>query len=415
MAGESADELARRQRKKAERLLRSADRYERGAAGERRTGVLLDELTGYGYVAVHDISWPGRQRANIDHVLVGPSGVYAVDSKNWSGRVVVGQGTLRQNGYRRDRELASCGEAALALVQLLNTDVVPVLCLVRDEELSGLAQNVHVVTTQNLHRFILSRRTVLTVEQVQWVAMMLRGELPRSISAARERPAREQRFVPNSPPRTPAARPRRRSQSTKSASGEARRSGRSTRRPRGLLRLLLTAVLVIGGLSVAKSLQRIDLNEAVDWPKSQAEQGRTEPGARFGKLQTIRGNGAGLRVTVGKPKRTGTVGPGGFVSPGARLVSVKVVLRNPTTRKWSPPGVVRWTAEDSLGNLITPWLYSTEVSAGRRLPRVQAVWPGRRHQGVVVFELAKGVRLESIAMQTAAFGEPDATWSSLGR
>ena len=66
-AGESAYDVARRQREKAARLERSAAMWERGARGEVEVARALEALPSE-WVVLHDLSWPGRQRANIDHV-----------------------------------------------------------------------------------------------------------------------------------------------------------------------------------------------------------------------------------------------------------------------------------------------------------------------------------------------------------
>lgn len=55
-----------------------------GAEGERR---VAEVLTGVGGIAVlHDRRIPGS-RANIDHLVVGPAGVFVVDAKKHQGRV----------------------------------------------------------------------------------------------------------------------------------------------------------------------------------------------------------------------------------------------------------------------------------------------------------------------------------------
>ena len=63
--------------------------------------------------------WPGRRFANIDHVVVGPGGVFVIDSKNWSGDVRVVEGTLRQNGRSREKAVASAADASLAVAELV--------------------------------------------------------------------------------------------------------------------------------------------------------------------------------------------------------------------------------------------------------------------------------------------------------
>jgi hypothetical protein len=60
--------------------------WQRGAHGERRTARLLDRLTRYGFVAFHDLAVPDSD-ANVDHLVIGPSGVFVIDSKQWTGSV----------------------------------------------------------------------------------------------------------------------------------------------------------------------------------------------------------------------------------------------------------------------------------------------------------------------------------------
>src|SRR5688500_611754 len=107
MAGESARERAERTREKAERLERGGDSWERGAEGESATARVLAALPP-DWVVLHDLRWPGRRFANIDHLVIGPGGVFVVDSKNWTGRVAVDGGVLRQNGRSREKAVAGC-------------------------------------------------------------------------------------------------------------------------------------------------------------------------------------------------------------------------------------------------------------------------------------------------------------------
>src|SRR6266545_5847721 len=61
--------------------------WQRGAAGERHTARLLDRLTRDGFVVFHDLAVPGNTRANVDHLAIGPTGVFVIDSKQWTGQV----------------------------------------------------------------------------------------------------------------------------------------------------------------------------------------------------------------------------------------------------------------------------------------------------------------------------------------
>jgi hypothetical protein len=57
-----------------------------GAAGERRTAQLLNELERHGWAVLHDLALPASQ-ANIDHLVIGPGGVFVIDSKQYRGRL----------------------------------------------------------------------------------------------------------------------------------------------------------------------------------------------------------------------------------------------------------------------------------------------------------------------------------------
>jgi hypothetical protein len=116
-----------------------------------------------------DVRWPGRQRANLDHVVIGPGGIFVIDSKNWSGNVTLITGVLRQNGYAREREVAGVADAALDVARLVGPMakyVEPVLCL-NARELVGRAWEVSVRGTDNLLDFLLRRPTVLSPRDVR--------------------------------------------------------------------------------------------------------------------------------------------------------------------------------------------------------------------------------------------------------
>jgi hypothetical protein len=60
--------------------------WQRGAAGERHVARLLEPLVRQGWGVNHDLRVPGS-KANIDHVVVGPPGIFAIDAKHYRGRL----------------------------------------------------------------------------------------------------------------------------------------------------------------------------------------------------------------------------------------------------------------------------------------------------------------------------------------
>jgi Nuclease-related domain len=100
-----------------------------GAHGERRTARLLDRLTRDGYVVFHDLAVPGSP-ANVDHLVIGPSSVFVIDSKQWTGSVHQSvDGLAWHNHYRLDRTLETVRWEADTVGRLLGTRATALLCV----------------------------------------------------------------------------------------------------------------------------------------------------------------------------------------------------------------------------------------------------------------------------------------------
>jgi hypothetical protein len=103
--------------------------WQRGAHGERQTARLLDGLTRDGYVVFHDLAVPDSP-ANVDHLVIGPSGVFVIDSKQWTGRVHQGaDGVVWHNHYRLNRTLETVRWEAQIVGRLLDTRTAALLCV----------------------------------------------------------------------------------------------------------------------------------------------------------------------------------------------------------------------------------------------------------------------------------------------
>ena len=103
--------------------------WRRGGQGERHTARLLDRLTGDGYVVFHDLAVPGSD-ANLDHLVIGPTGVFVIDSKQWTGQVYqTTDGLGWHNHYRLDRTLDTVRWEAETVSRLLGTPATALVCV----------------------------------------------------------------------------------------------------------------------------------------------------------------------------------------------------------------------------------------------------------------------------------------------
>jgi len=149
--------------------------WRRGAAGERRTARLLDLLERQGWAVLHDVAVPGS-RANIDHLVIGPGGVFVVDSKQYRGRLRLdSSGQLWHGGYPLAPALRTVDfEADRAAQVLTDPDVVvvPIVAVHRAQVPWGkvVMQGVPVVAARRLPSMLRALPAVLGPERVAVLA-----------------------------------------------------------------------------------------------------------------------------------------------------------------------------------------------------------------------------------------------------
>ena len=123
-------------------------------AREEATTRALDALPVEVWRTMYDVCCPARRVANLDHIVVGPGGVFVIDSRDWSGSLEVRGQVLLHDGSNRGATVARVADAARGMAEVvLEVDprfVVPVLCFDRAESVSGWAHDVLVCTTGNL-------------------------------------------------------------------------------------------------------------------------------------------------------------------------------------------------------------------------------------------------------------------------
>jgi hypothetical protein len=163
--------------------------WRKGAEGEERLGRRIQKLEQHGFRVLHDRLVPGS-KANVDHLVIGPTGVFAVDAKNYSGKLTLSKGTLWHGRHPLTKTLATTRWEAERVSQTLSgplgghsPDVTPVMCVLGAElpqqrfEIDG----VRVISGgRRLVRDIHNRRVVLSDQAVSELTELAE----RSLSAA---------------------------------------------------------------------------------------------------------------------------------------------------------------------------------------------------------------------------------------
>jgi hypothetical protein len=149
--------------------------WRRGAAGERRTARLLGPLERQGWVVLHDLAVPDS-RANLDHLVIGPGGVFVIDSKQYRGRLQLDPtGRLWHGRYPLAPTLRAVSFEADQAAQVLpdpGVAVVPIVAVHGARVPWGkvVIDGVPVVPARRLPSMLRQLPAVLGPERVAWLA-----------------------------------------------------------------------------------------------------------------------------------------------------------------------------------------------------------------------------------------------------
>lgn len=188
-AGDGKAEQSRLAAERVARLKRRLDETESAtkpwdaiAVSDKVVADTLNELVPRGWYVLHDVHWPGRPKANLDHVLVGPGGVVVVGCKNWTGEVQVSSGVLWQGRYARTQAvegaLAQCAAVASVVAPPHRRLVRPMICMAAQPELFGVTNSdVAVAGSQRVVGAIEALPRVLDQQAVAGLYAQLGQEL----------------------------------------------------------------------------------------------------------------------------------------------------------------------------------------------------------------------------------------------
>jgi len=161
--------------------------WDTGADGEVRTAEVLAPLAAEGFVLLHDLRVP-NSRANIDHVVIGPPGVFVVETKNYGGRLRVQSGELIVNGRRRtgviDQVTRQAGVVSSALDGI---HVGRIICIHRAEFplfTTPRLDGVPITDGRGLMKVLREAPHVLTPEDVPRLALLLSSRLRPALSSS---------------------------------------------------------------------------------------------------------------------------------------------------------------------------------------------------------------------------------------
>lgn len=164
--------------KKAKHVKKRARDATRGAIAEEKIASTVAELPD-GFTAFHDLTFQGF---NIDHVVIGTTGIYLIETKSHGGRVTAEGDMLLLNGNPPDKDFIK--QTWSQTYQLRNFlkeqtgkeyQVKPVLCFSKAfVQLRQPVKGVAVINAKFLNDLLTRQKPQLTGEVIKAVATVLK-------------------------------------------------------------------------------------------------------------------------------------------------------------------------------------------------------------------------------------------------
>ena len=161
--------------------------YKAGIEGEKAVVQALQELDD-SHCLINDIM-AGRGRGNIDHVLLSPTGIFAIETKNYTGDVRCDGNRWRKKGKRRLYDIPSVSRQAInnadylgsLIKRKLNLDIpVCPVCVFTNPwvELKLRKPTIPVLRLSELVDFVreIPPLTTLTDSEIQAVSRCILGK-----------------------------------------------------------------------------------------------------------------------------------------------------------------------------------------------------------------------------------------------
>ena len=148
----------------------------KGAEGEMVVSEYLNELS-RNYIILNDVNIPGHY-GNIDHIVLGPTGIFVIETKNFSGSYIIdGDQWLYGSDSNNKKAYGNPGDQVkeiqrhyqnfchLKELNLLKTSKFAVVAFINPNlTIRTKPKHYDVIHPSNLQNFILSRKSKLNEE-----------------------------------------------------------------------------------------------------------------------------------------------------------------------------------------------------------------------------------------------------------
>jgi hypothetical protein len=182
MAGLTTHDVAARARQRLAQLTRhGGDGAREDSEGKESSIVEALEGIGAGWERIDDIKWPGYEFANVDHVLVGPAGVFVIDLQHGKGVFDLDHAKSVRRDARSPKpaveDLVSAAHAVGSLLGMVHRRPMAVLCLVDETGVETTIGDALICSIDKLPARLRAMAPILDETQVADLTEKLRKDL----------------------------------------------------------------------------------------------------------------------------------------------------------------------------------------------------------------------------------------------
>lgn len=182
--------------KTRQRLEQLAQRARAFSGGDDLSSAVALEQLGRSWHRIDDIRWPGRSFADVDHVLVGPPGIFVIDNRRWWRTLDEDLAALRKNGPTSGDVfwgLAAAAHAVGSLLGMSDRRPTPVLCVSGGDAVDTQAGQIRVVSASILVSGLSDMHAIYDDAEVSLLASRLQTCLAPATGSASDIPSQRAR------------------------------------------------------------------------------------------------------------------------------------------------------------------------------------------------------------------------------
>jgi len=184
MAGLTTQDVAARARQRLTQLTqRGSAHHSAHDIADGKESAMTDALAGLGpsWERIDGIKWPGYEFANVDHVLVGPAGVFVIDLQLGKGVFDLDHASSLRRDARSPKpaveDVVSAAHAVGSLLGMVHRRPMPVLCLIDEAGIETTVGDALICSADRLPARLAAMGPILDEDQVRDLTEKLRKDL----------------------------------------------------------------------------------------------------------------------------------------------------------------------------------------------------------------------------------------------